>query len=1200
LRIREIDFPEPLLASQREANLVIFAGAGVSIPAPSNYPDFPGLATQVASGVLNREAHEPIDRFLGRLQDKGIKVHSFVASLLTNPQSQPNSLHFDLLKLFRSSEVLRLVTTNFDSHFTKSAANVFGPPNYEIYSAPALPLGDSFSGIVYLHGSVDKSPDRLVLTDRDFGRAYLTEGWARIFLQKLFGRYTVLFVGYSHDDTVMNYLARGLPPQAGAPQRFALTPVGNEEHWVSLGISPVLYHLGDGENNHAALPGALAAWAIQARQGALDQEQRIRTIVELPPPLDVEAADYIESSLARVDTTRFFTRYAKNVEWLRWVEEKKFLTNLFSVTSSLTDVDAELAVWVADTFVLKHPGETLSLLRRQGQLLNPMCWTAIAHRLFRKELGKRHDPIVLRRWVAVLINSWSPRARTDLLDVMLADMKDPEDVITAILLFEFLTRPVLRLDKNLWSATADATGAEDVTVEITALGDEYWLNHLWQRFFSIRLAEVADMLEPIVTSNLQRAYLLLRTQGRSDDAFDHLSSARGEIENCSQGGLHNGIDILINAAYQLLRWNNLNRPNRADALIAQWFSSESLVFKRLAIIGVAENSHWKPDQKLSWLLDENFLYAYRSKHEVFELLKNAYPGATESSQQAIVKRAKEGQVPGFDIPENIMTYERYNLLNWLQTVAPDSLITKSEFNAMQEAHPNFGKRNRPDLDVEIGTWVWQPGAESPVTVDAILEKPLANQVDWLISLKLDTPFGPSRRGLLDTVREAATRNYEWGLNLARELAVRKLWNVDLWPAIVQSWNSNSLTVTQWKEVFEFLQANQSVLPESRREIAVLLSEGTKGTTPSIPDEALNAAMNVAKLLWPLCAKDSYPSKATVDRDWLAVAINHPAGMLALFWVNFLSKSRRNASGMWAGIPAELAQLFEDVLSVDGFSADLVRVILASQLTFLFALDEEWTRRHVVPLFDWSKNENRAVRAFQGFLVWGRQTEAVLPHLLPLYVKVFAHMPALGKSRDRFCEYLAGVACFSSVNPLKNGWLKRFLLDSELPDRKIFARWIQQMLRGMQDDARKALWDNWIGEYWGERLHGIPTVLETSELGEMVEWSVFLGAAFPAAVDRIAQSPAFRLKDSFIYRELDESQIPETYPSGISELLLVLLRNETETAVLYDLDRVDAIVRRIAPLHAPIEKLLSVCDELARLGYPEATGLRKFVQGFRHH
>jgi hypothetical protein len=47
-------------------------------------------------------------------------------------------------------------------------------------------------------GRVAKQADRMVLTDSDFGSAYLTEGWATRFLQRLFTHNVVMFIGYSH------------------------------------------------------------------------------------------------------------------------------------------------------------------------------------------------------------------------------------------------------------------------------------------------------------------------------------------------------------------------------------------------------------------------------------------------------------------------------------------------------------------------------------------------------------------------------------------------------------------------------------------------------------------------------------------------------------------------------------------------------------------------------------------------------------------------------------------------------------------------------------------------------------------------------------------------------------------------------------------------------------------------------------------
>ncbi|HEV2304200.1 MAG TPA: DUF4020 domain-containing protein [Candidatus Acidoferrales bacterium] len=1190
MRIRDVNFPEALLSAQKEDNLVIFAGAGVSMPPPSNYPDFPGLASTVASGVLIQREEEPTDRFLGRLRDQGIMVHALVKEILTNPGSEPNSLHVDLLKLFRSAETLRLVTTNFDLHFSQAASIVFdSPPSCETYSAPALPLGDSFNGIVYLHSSVDKSPERLVLTDRDFGRAYLTEGWARIFLQRLFTRYTVLFVGYSHSDVVMNYLARGLPPQSGVPQRFALTPVGNEEHWKSLGITPVVYPLIEDPNKHSRLAEAIGGWAAQARQGALDQEQRIRSIVGLPPSLDPEATDYIEACFAQVDTARFFTRHANTSDWLEWIDDKKLLARLFQTDSSLTDVDTELANWIGVKFVVQHADEVLWLVQRHGHGLNPAFWSIITSWLFRKEPGKRNDPMVLQRWIPILISLWSPQCRLDYMDFLLADMKGPEDCRTAVILFEFMTRPILRLEKNWWRDDAD--NQERVSAEITTLGNDHWLKHLWQKFLSVNLSTLADNLEPIVTSHLNTAHLLLSTQQKAGDNFDPLSHSRGQIENSQQGDVRSGIAVLIDLGYELIRFNNSERPLRADGIIAQWFASASLLLKRLAIIGVAENEHWMPDQKLSWLLGEDLLYRYGFKHEVFEVLKAAYAGSSDEVKKAIIHAAKVGRVPGFEISEEIMLYERYNLLNWLQSVAPDSQLTKQEFETMQEAHKGFRQRGRPDLDVEFsGPTFAIPGYRRPVSVEWLLGKSPAEQVDWLVSFKPQHPLD-DRYGIVEAVREAASQKFEWGMGLAGELAARNIWDSDLWPAIVNSWNSNS-QISQWTAAFELVMANQKMLPITERELATLLYERTKESSPSIPQEALALATEVSKVLWAVCAAEDDPRKGKPNDDWLFTAINHPAGILAQFWLNCLSKRRKDSADRWSGIEKETGNFLRTVLANDSYAADLVRVVFAAQLNFLFAIDEEWTKKCVLPLFDWSTSNDIATQVFQGFLFWGRQTEALIPYLLPLYVKAFPHMAALGKARNRFCEYLAGLACFSSINPLENGWINQFLLKSELPDRIAFAASVRQMLRGMQNEPRKTLWDVWIGKYWRNRLHGLPIPFDSAELGVMVEWTLFLGPAFPSAVRCIQKSPAFRLEHSFIYRELEESNIPSEHPSKTAELLVVLLRNEV--AVLFDLDRVDAIVRRITGLGPSLPDLLAICDHLARLGYADAGNLRQFV------
>ena len=136
-------------------------------------------------------------------------------------------------------------------------------------------MGDDFNGIVYLHGSVRDDAKKLVLTDADFGRAYLTQGWARRFVQRLFDEFVVLFVGYSHQDLPLLYLARGLSAAADGPGRYALTSPTSDTDWLNLGIIPVHYPLhADPLPRHGALGDCLVRWAELANLGSLGTEAR--------------------------------------------------------------------------------------------------------------------------------------------------------------------------------------------------------------------------------------------------------------------------------------------------------------------------------------------------------------------------------------------------------------------------------------------------------------------------------------------------------------------------------------------------------------------------------------------------------------------------------------------------------------------------------------------------------------------------------------------------------------------------------------------------------------------------------------------------------------------------------------------------------------------------------------------------------------
>lgn len=76
MKIDQIRFPDELMRSMRDKTCVVFAGAGVSMGEPAKLPSFFKLAEQLAAGTgETRGDGEPVDRFLGRIHRKGVRIH---------------------------------------------------------------------------------------------------------------------------------------------------------------------------------------------------------------------------------------------------------------------------------------------------------------------------------------------------------------------------------------------------------------------------------------------------------------------------------------------------------------------------------------------------------------------------------------------------------------------------------------------------------------------------------------------------------------------------------------------------------------------------------------------------------------------------------------------------------------------------------------------------------------------------------------------------------------------------------------------------------------------------------------------------------------------------------------------------------------------------------------------------------------------
>jgi hypothetical protein len=376
VHIGGVDFPWALIEAQRDDKLVIFVGAGASRSSPSDLPDFRLLARSIAadSGVTatDEQLNNP-DVLLGDLEDQhAVNVHQRVADRIGPNSSQPNRLHTAIAALAAASPQIRIVTTNYDPHLSAALTALGNSFTEEV--GPALPLGDDFSGIVYLHGRLGRPVKQLVVTDADFGQAYLRDAWATRFLERMFSRYTVLFIGYSHSDVVVSYLSRGLRANNA---RFVLTDEPDSLRWRRLRITPVAYPNPDG--SHRAIAEAIEGWASWASMGLMEHRRQVSRLVATAPSQIPEDMSYLEAVIADKSTVGFFVEHARGPEWLSWAATQAEFQSLFKPITGDSDGTPRLASWFAENYVMEEglSDQAWALASGAGGVLGPDLWNAI-------------------------------------------------------------------------------------------------------------------------------------------------------------------------------------------------------------------------------------------------------------------------------------------------------------------------------------------------------------------------------------------------------------------------------------------------------------------------------------------------------------------------------------------------------------------------------------------------------------------------------------------------------------------------------------------------------------------------------------------------------------------------------------------------------------------------------------------------------
>ena len=1196
MKLANVDFPKPLLDALRDNNLVVFAGAGVSMGEPAFLPDFKSLTAKIAERANKvQENSENLEQFLGRLKDAGVKVHDIAKSVLSPEGLKPTSLHQDLLRLYRKEEPVRLVTTNFDLLFEQAAEKLFvNAP--EVFHAPALPLGHQFSGIIHVHGCICHH-DQMVITDRDFGRAYLTEGWAKRFLLELYDNFTILFVGYSHSDTVMNYLVRALPPERAGFPHYALVPETvntDRQHWDGLGIETIPYP--QHENDHSELDKAIGRLAKHVRHGMVGWQREISAIADKPPhKLNEEDEGIIDHALEDETKTRFFTRSASHPDWIEWLDVREYLDRLFN-DGQLRESDKILSRWLVNQYLENRSDLIFLLIGRHRTRLHPTFWQDISHKIGSGS-DTSPDTTVLSRWIALLLSTVPEKGETS--DggyvntsywlTLIAQRCIPRQMIKELLLiFDTMIRSLLSIEENHYRPRGETEVDFQISLDVPLVGEYDELKELWEKGLKPHLSKIAQPLLEQVVRCLGNQFSFYCTWGWATRWLEPASGRRSAIEphSLNVGGDEN--DVLIDAARDCLDWLATYEPDVAAQWCSRLVDSDAPLLRRLAVHSLSTRKDLAPDKKIQWLLENIDLHEYSIHHEVYQAVRHAYPNASADCRMALIEKVQSYQFPHAEYPDNreLTAKEQFDWFHWLHNTKPDSSFARQAMDEVLIEYPHFttrGLKEHPDFTSYVQSgYVDIPSPLAPP--QDLLTNPTVDLINQFSSYE-----GATLRREIERLREAIRQDFERSLNLANKLVEYGKWDVTIWRVLIETWLRMDLDINKHRQVLECF-AKTELYSKCSYEISEGLYALVKNGGPSYAVELLSQAEQIAAVLWKSLDRTV---SINVERGWFNASANYPVWGLANFWLSSVSLWRQRQDPTPTALSEDYRRPLIEIIKDSSPIGSLGKSILAGQLTFLLAVDEEWTRKHLLPLFELGSADFQA--AWDGFVTVGRLSPPVADALKGQFINAVTRISTdLCYQRHGFVECYTVMLIYAADDVLGTWIPKLFehgshqsqptnreptlLRDDNRRIPEIFALKVTKCLEHMDDSEKQELWKRWLKEYWQDRLNGKPAPLTPNESHLMLDWLPELNTEFPEAVNLAINLPSSSLENTRILACLVTEKTWENHPEHSEAVAKLVIRLWDWEIPYYDRDTVREIVEGLLELNVSPE-LKSKLEEI---------------------
>jgi hypothetical protein len=1197
------DIPEHLLQAHEEGRVVFFCGAGISYPA--GLPGFAKLLTRIrdemgivfsptVASAFNRGQYDAAIGLLeGEMLNGRESVRRRVATILTPNLTLPDAktTHEALLTLSRTrDDRQRLITTNFDRMFEEvRAANRL---RFKSYEAPLLPVPKNrWDGVVYLHGLLAAEPtasdlNKLVLSSGDFGLAYLTERWAARFVGELFRSTTVCFVGYSINDPVLRYMMDALaadrllgesPPAVFAFGSYKKTAAGEDSaaaEWRAKNVTPILYRE---YKHHYYLHRTLHEWSRVYRDGVLGKESIIARYAATKPAASTQEDNFIGRLLWALSHSNGLPakRFAEfdplpSLDWLEPMSkaqyghadldrfgiranEKPDEQLAFSLVARPTPYALaapmrlvghyglregrfdEVMRWLAH-WLSRHADDPQLLLwvaSHGPRLHNAFSWH-IERALERQEVR----PAMTRLWRILLSGRVHDGARhRDLFVWKRRLARDGYSVGLRLELVRLLaprvkiSRPMRRSGEVDDGATLAAMPSirDLVSWEIVLSSDDG--RNAFQDLTDSAAWRVAlrDLL-PDLTGLLRDALDLMRELDGADERSDLSYVARPSIAPHEQNrGFHSWtflIDLVRDAWVETAQ----SSVKLARGEVDRWMSLPYPLFRRLAFFAAAQMDVFTASSGLTILLaNPSWLWSSETQREAIRLLVSIAPrlnpDEVEHLQNVVVAGPDRGifreDADAEAVDRAIQREIWLRLIRLRDTGIPLMTEAAALLAEIEQRYPLW-RAEQGDRD-DFAFWM---GDGADWDIFNRTPKGLRELIDWL----RDNP-NPGNFDR-DDWRERCQKDFPRAAAALLALARSDQWPVARWSTAFQVWAEPALLDRSWRRFATLLAAAPDrFLRDSNHGISWWVEAQAKAF-----DRHESAFFTLVDRIVRLHREEHMDIRDNI----IGQAINHPIGhaVEALFrwWYRQPLRDRQGLSVAFSATAREISD-------TTAISYRLGRVLLGANVIALYRVDPQWTRQHVLPLFDWERSFSEARGIWMGFLWSPRLYLPFVAEIKAMFLATARHSEGLGEHGEQYAGLLTYAGLEATELFTRAEFSTAFAALGER-GRTRSARTLVDALEGA-DEQRSDYWQNrvrpFIELYWPRG-----SALRTPAISEQfARVCVASGQSFPTAFETLRDWLLPSHQHDLLPYRLEESGLCTSYPETALALLAAVISDDLQ-------------------------------------------------------